>query len=85
MTKSIRIIATCFLFAATSTANVSAADDCVSLDREAEIAKVLGQHAESKVLKVEESKDARGCTQFIIRILVDGTVQAITVPNRTGA
>ena len=55
------------------------------MDPEVVIADLVMEHEGSKVLKVEESVDDMGCVELKIRILIDGTVKAITIPNTTGA
>ena len=89
MKNSAKFIATCMLVAgaAFSTAfnTVSAAEDCKAMDPKVVIADLVMEHEGSKVLKVEESVDDMGCVELKVRILIDGTVKAITIPNTTGA
>ncbi len=73
------------LLCATAIGGVCAADDCKELDAEGSIAALVVEHEGGKVLKVEETLDAQGCVELQIRILIDGTVKAITIPNATGA
>jgi len=83
---SAKSIAACILLAGTSFGSVShTAEDCKEMDQEEVIAKIVIEHEGGKVLKVEESVDAKGCVELIVRILIDGTVKAITIPNKTGA
>ncbi len=65
--------------------STAAAKDCKKMDQEVAIANIVTEHAGGKVLKVEESVDAKGCVQLRVRILIDGTIKAITIPNETGA
>ena len=87
--NSVKSMATCLLFASTTFGSVvnsvHAAEDCKEMDQEVVIAKLVGEHEGGKVLKVEESVDEKGCVELIVRILIDGTVKAITIPNETGA
>lgn len=52
---------------------------CQPVDREKSITRVLERNPGSKVLKVMEGKGEDGCAMLKIRILVDGTVKAVTV------
>ena len=61
-----------------------AADDCKKVDADSTIAALIGDNEENKVLKVEESKDSKGCTVLMVRILIDGTVKVITIPEAGG-
>ena len=83
--NSAKSLATGFLLAGTAFGSVCAANDCKTIDREEAIAGLVAQHEGSKVLKVEESLDPQGCVELKVRILIDGTVKAITIPNETGA
>lgn len=85
MKNSAKSVATCFLLAGSSFGNVCNAEDCKTLDQEVVIARLVTEHEGGKVLKVEESIDAKGCVELKVRILIDGTVKAITIPNATGA
>ena len=68
-----------------ATIGVSPAAECKVMDTEAILAKLMKKHEGSKVLKVEEKLDSKGCTELKVRILIDGTVKAITVANKSGA
>jgi len=87
--NSAKSIATCMLVAGTAFSSAfsdaSAAEDCKTMDPEVVIADLVIEHEGSKVLKVEESVDDMGCVELKVRILIDGTVKAITIPNTTGA
>ena len=64
--------------------SVAAASDCKKLNPESAVAKVVSEHG-GKVLKVEETADSKGCKALKIRILVDGTIKAITIPTKPEA
>ena len=55
------------------------------MDKEGTVAALMEKHEGSKVLKVEEKRDSKGCTELKVRILIDGTVKAITIANKSGA
>lgn len=55
---------------------------CQPIDREKSISKILDSNPGSKVLKVAEQTDEDGCAMLKIRILVDGTVKAVTVNSK---
>ena len=55
---------------------------CEPIDREKSISKILDSNPGSKVLKVAEQTDEDGCAMLKIRILVDGTVKAVTVNSK---
>lgn len=61
------------------TTSSAAAANCKPIDRDATINQILSSNPGSKVLKVAEHTDNDGCEILKIRILVDGTVKAITV------
>jgi len=65
-------------------AGVCHADDCEQMDPESRIAQLL-ESGGGKVLKVEETLDSQGCVELQIRILIDGTVKAVTIKNQSGA
>lgn len=65
--------------ASSTLAGLCVADDCTPIDREASINKVLKEHPGSKVLKVDERVDDKGCVELEIRVLIDGTVKAVVV------
>ncbi len=52
---------------------------CQPIDREKSISNILERNPGSKVLKIAEHTDDAGCAMLKIRILVDGTVKAVTV------
>jgi len=58
---------------------VAADTACKPVDLEKLIAKILSENDGGVVLKVDDQTDDHGCRQLLIRILVDGTVKAITV------
>jgi len=81
-----RSVAACILLVGTSFSSLTHAEEsCKEMDQEDIIAELVTEHEGGKVLKVEESVDAEGCVELIVRILIDGTVKAITIPNETGA
>ena len=57
------------------------ASDCKKLDPESAVARLVTENAGGKVLKVEETTDSKGCVALKVRILIDGTIKAITIPN----
>lgn len=63
---------------------VAAASDCKTVNPESAVAKVVLEHG-GVVLKVEETADSKGCVELKVRILIDGTIKAITIPNTAGA
>jgi len=69
---------------ASAYASVCNAADCENIDPESRIAELL-EETEGKVLKVEETIDPQGCVELQIRILIDGTVKAVTIKNQSGA
>jgi len=77
------IVSWCILSFA-SVGSAYAADDCKKVDADSTIAALIGDNEENKVLKVEESKDSKGCTVLMVRILIDGTVKVITIPEAGG-
>lgn len=89
MKNSAKSIATCLLLAgavfSSASGSVSAAENCKPMDPEVVIAELVIEHEGGKVLKVEESVDEKGCVELKVRILIDGTIKAITIPNETGA
>jgi len=56
--------------------------ECQPVDREKSISRVLEEHPGGKVLKIAEQTDEDGCARLEIRILIDGTVKAITVNEK---
>ena len=62
----------------------SPAAECKVMDKEGTVAALMEKHEGSKVLKVEEKRDSKGCTELKVRILIDGTVKAITIANKSG-
>ncbi len=85
MRISTRTIAVFCVLSATAIGGVCTADDCTEIDSDGTIADLLLENEGGKVLKVEETIDAQGCIELKVRILVNGTVKAITIPNETGA
>ncbi len=85
VTNCKRITIASLLFASAAISSVSATGNCKTLDPESAVAMLVTEHAGGKVLKVEEAADANGCKELKIRILIDGTIKAITIPNKTGA
>jgi len=69
----------CVALGMSAVSSTSIANDCKPVNREQSIQKILSENNGSKVLKVVEKYDDRGCPQLVIRILVDGTVKAIKV------
>lgn len=63
------------------TAGTGIAANCPSVDKEKSIARLLEQHPGGKVLKIAEHTNEDGCMELQIRILVDGTVKAITIKD----
>lgn len=85
MNHSIKTTAASLLIAGSAIGGVCAANDCETLDPESAVANLITENNGGKVLKVEESIDAQGCIELKVRILIDGTIKAITIPNETGA
>lgn len=85
MKNSTTTITTSLLLAGAAIGGVCAADDCQPVNPEAVIADLVIENEGGKVLKVEETIDAQGCVELKVRILIDGTIKAITIPNETGA
>ncbi len=85
MKNPTKLRALCCMLGATMIISTSAAADCKTLDSQQSVAALQAQHEGSKVLKVEKAADAQGCDQLLVKILIDGTVQVITIPNSTGA
>lgn len=85
MNNSIRTTVASVVLASAAYGGVCAANDCKPMDPESAVAKLVSQHAGGKVLKVEEKIDAKGCAELKVRILIDGTIKAITIANGTGA
>lgn len=83
--NSISTLAAGMLLAGVVTTTAYGAEDCKSIDPEQAIADLVLDKEGGKVLKVEESENAHGCIELKVRILIDGTIQAITIPNETGA
>lgn len=63
-------------FAAVSTGMTA---KCEPIDREKSISRILERNPGGKVLKIAEHTGKDGCARLKIRILVDGTVKAVTV------
>ena len=68
-----------------SVTSISTANDCKPVDREASINQILKDHSGSKVLKVDERVNDKGCVELEVRILINGTVKAVVVTGRTSA
>ena len=85
MNKRIKIVALSSIFCSVAFGNICHAKDCKEINADQAVANLAKEHEGSKVLKVEESTDDKGCAELKIRILIDGTVKAITIPNETGA
>lgn len=85
MKNTTRSIAVSCLLAGAAIGGVCAADDCETIEPEIVIAQLVDEHEGGKVLKVEETIDEQGCVELKVRILIDGTIKAITIPNSTGA
>ncbi len=85
MNNSIRTTVASLLLAGAAFSGVCAANDCKPMDPESAVANLVSQHTGGKVLKVEETINAKGCAELKVRILIDGTIKAITIPNGTGA
>ncbi len=69
------------LLAGITVGTASLANDCKTINRDSAIAKLVSEHEGSKVLKVEEALDTKGCTELKVRILIDGTIKAVTISN----
>lgn len=85
MKNTTKSIAVSCLLAGAAVGGVCSADDCETIEPEVIIAQLVDEHEGGKVLKVEETVDAQGCVELKVRILIDGTIKAITLPNSTGA
>jgi len=83
--KPVKIVALSCILCSVAVGNACHADGCKEIDTEQTIADLVKQNEGSKVLKVEESTDDKGCVVLEVKILVDGTVKVITIPNETGA
>ena len=75
-------LAACLLLTLT-TAGTGVTANCQPIDREKSISRVLERNPGGNVLKIAEHLGEDGCARLRIRILVDGTVKAVTV-NSTG-
>lgn len=85
MKNRVKILALTCALCTSAYGVVCNADDCEDLNTELTIAALVQDNAGSKVLKVEETLDKQGCLELKVRILINGTVKAITIPNGTGA
>jgi len=83
--KSLKPILLCCALSTATIANVCHANDCKEINTEDALADLVEQNNGGKVLKVEEAIDEQGCTMLKVRILVDGTIKAVTIPTETGA
>lgn len=85
MKNPVKILAFACVLCTSAYGVVCNADDCEDPNTELTIAGLIKENSGSKVLKVEEALDEQGCIELRVRILINGTVKAITIPNGTGA
>lgn len=81
MRNSVRKILTGCILCVAAVGSAYGAEDCQQFDADSTIAGLVGDNPDNKVLKVEESKDSKGCTVLKVRILIDGTVKVVTIPE----